>query len=66
MAVLDCRTGRVAWKIGLLAGLTTAVFYPGPGFAEVLDHQAARILLLNPENALSQGCAANVETVLAG
>ena len=57
MAVLDYRTGRVGMEIGLLAGLTTAVFYPGPGFAEVLDHQAARILLLDPENALSQGCA---------
>ena len=59
--------GEWGWKIGLLAGLITAVFYLGPGFAEVLDHQAARILLLNPENVhFARVPHANVETVLAG
>ena len=52
MAVLDGRTGSVARKIFLLACLTTAMFYPGPGFAMVLEHQAGPILLLNLRNVL--------------
>jgi hypothetical protein len=52
MAVLDGRTGSVARKIFLLACLTTAMFYPGPGFAMTLDHQAGSILLLNLRNLL--------------
>ncbi len=52
MAVLDGCTGSVARKIFLLACLTTALFYPGPGFAMVLEHQVGPILLLNLRNAL--------------
>ena len=33
LAVLDGRTGSLARKIFLLACLTTAMFYPGPGFS---------------------------------
>ena len=35
-------TGSVARKIFLLACVTTALFYPGPGFAMVLEHQPGR------------------------
>jgi hypothetical protein len=52
MAVLDGCTGSVARNIFLLACLTTALFYPGPGFAMVLEHQVGPILLLNLRNAL--------------
>ena len=52
MAVLDGCTGSVARKIFLLACLTTAMIYPGPGFAMVLEHQVGPILLLNLRNAL--------------
>jgi len=52
MAVLEGGTGSVARKIFLLACLTTAMFYPGPGFALVLEHQSGPILLLNLRNAL--------------
>ena len=52
MAVLDGGTGSVARQIFLLACLTTAMFYPGPGFAMVLEHQSGPILLLNLRNAL--------------
>ena len=52
VAVLDGRTGSVARKIFLLACVTTALFYPGPGFAMVLEHQAGAILLLNLRNLL--------------
>jgi hypothetical protein len=52
VAVLDDRTGSVARKIFLLACLTTTIFYPGPGFAMVLKHQAGPILLLNLRNVL--------------
>jgi len=52
MAVLEGGTGSVARKIFLFACLTTAMFYPGPGFAMVLEHQSGPILLLNLRNAL--------------
>jgi hypothetical protein len=52
MAVLDGCTGSVARKIFLLACLTTALFYPGPGFAMALEHQAGAIVLLNLRNTL--------------
>ena len=32
--------------------VTTAMIYPGPGFAMVLEHQAGAILLLNLRNGL--------------
>jgi hypothetical protein len=51
-AVLDGRIGRLARQIFLLACLTTAMLYPGPGFVMVLDHQAGAILLLNLRNGL--------------
>jgi hypothetical protein len=52
LAVLDGRTGRLARQIFLLACLTTAMLYPGPGFVMVLDHQVGAILLLNLRNGL--------------
>lgn len=52
MAVLDGRTGSVARKIFLLACLTAAMFYPGPGYAMALEHRAGAILLLNLRNTL--------------
>jgi hypothetical protein len=52
MAVLEDRTGSLARRIFLLACLTTALFYPGPGYAMVLDHDAGAILLLNLRNLL--------------
>jgi len=50
MAVLGGRTGRVARQIFLMACVTTAMIYPGPGFPMVLDHQAGAMLLLNLRN----------------
>jgi len=52
MAVLGGRTGRVARQIFLMACVTTAMIYPGPGFPMVLDHQAGAMLLLNLRNGL--------------
>jgi len=52
MAVLEGRVGSVARKMFLLCCLTTAMFYPGPGFAMVLDHQLVAIMLLNIRNGL--------------
>src|SRR5271166_1582944 len=50
MAVLGGRTVRVARQIFLMACVTTAMIYPGPGFPMVLDHQAGAMLLLNLRN----------------
>jgi hypothetical protein len=52
VAVLEGETGGLVRKIFLLACLTTALIYPGPGFPMVLDHRAGAILLLNLRNAL--------------
>jgi hypothetical protein len=52
LAVLNGQTGSAARKIFVLICLTTAMFYPGPGFAMVLEHQAGPILLLNLRNVL--------------
>ncbi len=52
LVVLDGRIGRLARQIFLLACITTAMLYPGPGFVMVLDHQAGAILLLNLRNGL--------------
>jgi hypothetical protein len=52
IAVLEGETGSLVRKIFLLACVTTAMIYPGPGFLMVLDHQAWAILLLNLRNAL--------------
>jgi hypothetical protein len=51
-AVLEGETGSLVRKIFLVACLTTALIYPGPGFPMVLDHQAGAILLLNVRNVL--------------
>jgi hypothetical protein len=52
MAALDGRTGSTARRIFLLACVTAAMFYPGPGYAMALEHQAGAIVLLNLRNAL--------------
>jgi hypothetical protein len=52
VAALEGRTGILARKIFLLCCVTTALIYPGPGFALILDHHAGAILLLNLRNAL--------------
>src|SRR5271165_737264 len=52
MAALDGRTGSTARRIFLLACVTAAMFYPGPGYAMVLEHQAGAIVLLNLRNTL--------------
>jgi len=45
-------TGSRARWLFLFACLTTALIYPGPGFALLLDHQGAAIFLLNLRNIL--------------
>ena len=52
MAVLDGRTGSTARRIFLLACVTAAMLYPGPGYAMALEHQAGAIVLLNLRNTL--------------
>jgi hypothetical protein len=52
IAALSGRTGRLARRIFLLACLTTALLYPGPGFRMMLEHQLGAILLLNLRNIL--------------
>jgi len=52
MAALDGRTGSTARRIFLLACVTAAMFYPGPGYAMALEHQAGAIVLLNLRNTL--------------
>jgi hypothetical protein len=52
IAVLEGRAGSVARQIFLLGCITTAMFYPGPGYGMMLEHRAGAILLLNFRNAL--------------
>jgi hypothetical protein len=52
IAALGDRAGRQARRIFLLACLTTALLYPGPGFPMMLDHHLGAILLLNLRNLL--------------
>ena len=52
MAALDGRTGSTARRIFLLACVTAAMFYPGPGYAMALKLQAGAIVLLNLRNTL--------------
>jgi hypothetical protein len=52
IVVLGGWTGsRVRWLF-LFACLTTALIYPGPGFAQLQAHQGTAILLLNLRNVL--------------
>ena len=52
LAVIGGPAGRLARPIYLLCCFTTALIYPGPGFAMILEHQVGAILLLNLRNAL--------------
>jgi hypothetical protein len=52
VAALEGRGGILARKIFFLCCITTALIYPGPGFALILEHHAGAILLLNLRNAL--------------
>jgi Glycosyltransferase family 87 len=45
-------TGSRARWLFLFICLTTALIYPGPAFAQILDHQAPAIFLLNVRNLL--------------
>jgi hypothetical protein len=58
IAVLDGRTGRLSRKMFLLVCTTTVLFYPGPGYGMMLEHQAGPILLLNLRNTLLLGLLA--------
>jgi hypothetical protein len=52
LAALEGRRGRLAQRVFLLAVVSTALFYPGPGYAMMLDHELIAILLLNLRNCL--------------
>jgi hypothetical protein len=45
-------TGHRARWLFLFVCLTTSLIYPGPAFAQILDHQATAIFLLNLRNLL--------------
>jgi hypothetical protein len=44
--------GSRARRLTLFACLTTALIYPGPAFALILDHQGTALFLLNLRNVL--------------
>jgi hypothetical protein len=52
VAVLGGWTGSRARWLLLFACVTTSLIYPGPAFAQLLDHQGVAIFLLNLRNAL--------------
>lgn len=52
VVVLGGWTGSRARWLFLFVCLTTALIYPGPGFALLLDHQGTAIFLLNLRNIL--------------
>ena len=52
VVVLGGWTGSRARWLFLYVCLTTALIYPGPGFAQLLDHQGTAIFLLNLRNLL--------------
>jgi hypothetical protein len=52
IVVLGGWTGSRARWLFLFACLTTAIIYPGPAFALLLDHQPLAIFLLNLRNVL--------------
>ncbi len=55
VVVLGGWTGSRARWLFLFVCLTTALIYPGPAFAQLLDHQAIAIFLLNLRNLLLLG-----------
>ncbi len=52
VVVLGGWTGRRARWLFLFVCLTTALIYPGPAFAQILEHQGSAIFLLNLRNLL--------------
>jgi hypothetical protein len=52
IVVLDGWTGTRARWLFLFCCLITALIYPGPAFAQLLDHQGTAIFLLNLRNLL--------------
>jgi hypothetical protein len=48
-------TGSRSRWLFLFACLTTSLIYPGPAFAQLLDHQGAAVFLLNLRNGLLLG-----------
>jgi hypothetical protein len=52
VVVLGGWTGSRARWLFLFVCLTTALIYPGPAFAQILDHQGMAIFLLNLRNVL--------------
>ncbi len=50
VAVLGGWTGSRARWLFFMVCLSTALIYPGPAFAQILDHQAVAIFLLNLRN----------------
>ncbi len=52
IVVLAGWTGRRARWLFLFVCITTALIYPGPAFAQILEHQGPAIFLLNLRNLL--------------
>jgi hypothetical protein len=52
IATLGGWTGSRSRWLFLFVGLTTSLIYPGPAFAQILDHQGMAIFLLNLRNLL--------------
>jgi hypothetical protein len=52
IAALGGWTGHRARWLFLFVCLTTSLIYPGPAFAQILDHHATAIFLLNLRNLL--------------
>jgi hypothetical protein len=55
VVVLGGWSGRRARWLFAFICLTTALIYPGPGFAQLQAHQATAIFLLNVRNLLMVG-----------
>jgi hypothetical protein len=55
VAAKSGQVGTQARQLFMLICCATALLYPGPGFLQVLDHQAGAILLLNLRNVLLIG-----------
>ena len=58
VTVLGGWTGNRARWLFVFACLTTSLIYPGPAFAQILDHQGMAIFLLNMRNVLLLGLLA--------
>ena len=52
IVALDGWTGSRARWLFLLTCISTALIYPGPGFAQLIDHRGAAIFLLNFRNVM--------------